>query len=364
MSSILFTTFDGGGNVPPTLAVANELRIRGHDVRIIGHSCQATFVTGAGLPFIAYPTARDFHGADNNSPFAWVAMFGDRAMGRDVLAELEARPADLVVVDCLTFGAIEAVATRGIPFVLLEHTFDEYFANMWLRGPVGMGLRLKRFHVSRLLAAARARVVMSLRELDPVMDPPSSVIHAGPVARGVVAEPSEPTVLASLSTIHFRGMEAALQNIVSALGSLPVRAIVTTGPAVDPSSLSVPRNVEVHQFVPHAELMPHVSVVVGHGGHATTMAALAHNLPLVVMPLDPVLDQKMVGTAVAKAGAGRLLTKKAKPAVIGAAVEELLADGRHRQSAAKLGEAIRARSGASAGADAMESVLEGVGAGQ
>jgi UDP:flavonoid glycosyltransferase YjiC (YdhE family) len=358
MSSILFTTFDGGGNVPPTLAVAKELQIRGHHVRVLGHSCQETVVTGAGLPFKSYPTARDFRGADNNSPFAWLAMFGDRAMGRDVLAELEERPADLVVVDCLTFGAIEAVADRGAPFVLLEHTFDEYFANMWLRGPIGIGLRTKRFHVNRLVAAARARVVMSLRELDPVIDPPSSVVHAGPVAPGVVAAPSEPTVLASLSTIRFRGMEAALQNIVNALGSLPVRGIVTTGPAVDPASLSVPASVEVHQYVPHTDLMPQTSVVIGHGGHATTMSALAHSLPLVVMPLDPVLDHKMVGTAVEHAGAGRLLTKKAKPEVIAAAVEELLADGPRRRSAARLGEAIRARAGASAGADAMESILE------
>ena len=39
--------------------------------------------------------------------------------------------------------------------------------------------------------------------------------------------------------------------------------------------------------MPHAELMPGVSVFVGHGGHGSAMTALAHDVPVVVLPLDP-----------------------------------------------------------------------------
>jgi UDP:flavonoid glycosyltransferase YjiC (YdhE family) len=104
--------------------------------------------------------------------------------------------------------------------------------------------------------------------------------------------------------------------------------------------------------------MPKVSLVIGHGGHATTMAALAHDLPLVVLPMHQVLDQKMIGTAVEKAGAGRLLTKKAKPPVIAGAVTELLADGPHRIAAARLGQQIRSQSGVRAAADNLEAMIE------
>jgi len=31
--------------------------------------------------------------------------------------------------------------------------------------------------------------------------------------------------------------------------------------------------------------MPEVSLVVGHGGHGTTMQALAHDLPVLLMPM-------------------------------------------------------------------------------
>ena len=83
-------------------------------------------------------------------------------------------------------------------------------------------------------------------------------------------------------------------------------------------------------------------LVVGHGGHATTMRALAHDLPLLVMPMHPMLDQPMVGAG----GRGRRRRTRgsrraATPTRSGAAVDELLADGPHRAAAARLGAAIR-----------------------
>ena len=87
-------------------------------------------------------------------------------------------------------------------------------------------------------------------------------------------------------------------------------------------------------------------MVIGHGGHATTMAALAHDLPVLVMPMHPMLDQKMVGQSLVDAGAGRLLSKHAKPAVIAAVVGQLVGEGPHRAAAARLGATIRRTSGA------------------
>jgi UDP:flavonoid glycosyltransferase YjiC (YdhE family) len=120
--------------------------------------------------------------------------------------------------------------------------------------------------------------------------------------------------------------------------------------------LAAPSNVELRGFVPHAQLLPAVSMVIGHGGHATTMAALAHDLPVLVMPMHPMLDQKMVGQSLVEAGAGRLLSKNAKPAVIAAVVDELMSEGPHRAAAARLGAAIRTASGAIAGAELVESI--------
>ena len=78
--------------------------------------------------------------------------------------------------------------------------------------------------------------------------------------------------------------------------------------------------------VPHAEVLPRAAAVVGHGGHSTTMRALAHGVPVLVMPMHPLLDQPMVGAAVARAGAGLVLPRTAPSARI--AVGRDVAPGR------------------------------------
>ena len=97
--------------------------------------------------------------------------------------------------------------------------------------------------------------------------------------------------------------------------------------------------------------------MVGHGGHATTMVALAHDLPLLVIPMDAMTDQPFIGKAIQRAGAGRTMGRKSSPEKIRAAIEELLADGPHRAAAARLGAVVRALPGATTGADLVEDVL-------
>jgi UDP:flavonoid glycosyltransferase YjiC (YdhE family) len=360
MADILFVTWDGGGNVPPAVEVGTQLRDRGHTVRFLGHARLADRFTQAGLRFSAFEQARRFDSTVSNSPVEMIAMFGDRAMGRDVLDELERAPADVVVVDCLLLGVMDVIAEGGQEYVALEHLYDEYLMKSWLRGPIGLGLRAKRIHSLRLLDQAQIRLVACSRELDPGADKAlerTNVVYTGPAVTGAPADPVEPTVLVSLSTFNFAGQAKALQNILTALEGLPVRAIVTTGPSIDAGDLVVPANAELHRWLPHAEVMPQVSLVIGHGGHATTMQALGHDLPLIVMPMHPLLDQPMVGKSVEQAGAGRLLKKKSSPATIRAAIEEQLSDPRFRVGAARLGADIRESRGATTAADRVLSLV-------
>ena len=358
MSNVLFVTWDGGGNVPPALGIAAELQQRGHRVRVMGHPTQDAHVTGMGLDFTAFHTARPFTAVDHHTPIDYIGVFGDRAMGRDVVAEMRREPAELVIIDCILFGAMQAVAAEGIPYVVLEHMYDAYLVRKWLRGPMGIGMATKRIPTRRLLNGAVARMVACAEELDPAASGPRPVnLHyTGPVVTGAPAAPPEPTVLASLSTVNFPGQARAMQSILDALGTLDVHGIATVAPAIGTETLSAPPNVELHGFVPHAELLPRVSMVIGHGGHATTMAALAHELPVLVMPMHPMLDQKMVGRSLVDAGAGRLLSKTSKAAVIAAAVDELMTEGPHRAAAARLGAAIRTTPGAQAAADLVETL--------
>ncbi len=344
MARILFATWDGGGNVPPALGIAAELTARGHDVKVMGH---------AGQGFDDYATARPFKATAKNSPVAYARAFGDRRMAADVLAE----PADLVVVDCMLFAVMDALRRAGRPYIVLEHLYDGYLRQKWLRGPLGMAMRAMRLRPTQALDGAARCLVTSLGELDPGHDgtPPANVAFTGPVVTGTPAAAAQPTILVSLSTCNYPGQQAVLQNVLDAVAELPARTLVTTGPMTY-DDLRVPARVELHGYVSHAELMPTLSLVIGHGGHATTMAALAHDLPLLILPMHPLLDQPLVAESVERAGAGRRLPKKASPAAIRAAVAELLAPGPHREAAARLGAAIRAARGAATAADEIERI--------
>jgi UDP:flavonoid glycosyltransferase YjiC (YdhE family) len=358
MSTILFVTWDGGGNVPPALALATELARRGHTVRVLGHATQQREVTAAGLPFRAYPSARPFSSAAANSPVALARTFGDRAMGADVAAELDARPADLVVVDCLLFGAMEAVARRGTPYVVLEHFFDGYLRGPGLRNPLGLGLWLSGLRPRRLLDGAALCLVASLAALDPgATAPAGNVVHTGPFVTGVPTRPETPTVLVSLSTYRFPGMVPVWQRVLDGVADLPVRVIATTGPVVEPADLRAGANTDLRSWAPHAEVMPTVSAVVGHGGHSTTMLALAHVLPMVVIPMYALADQPMVGRAVRDAGAGIALGKKASAAAVRAAVGRVLEEPAYGAAAARLGRQVRDLDGLHRAADLVAGLV-------
>ena len=355
MSEIVIVTWDGGGNVPPALAIGAELQSRGHGIRILGHASQRPVVEAAGFRAVDARQTMDFTAGGTHSTRDLIAAFGDRGAGRDLHAELSRQAADLVLVDALTFGALDAARASGVRYAVLEHFYDGYYQGL-LRGPLGLALRAKGLRPGRSLRDAAVRVVTSLPELD-VVQPSAAVRQVGPVLTWRPRVVGEPTVLVSLSTFGYAGMRQRLQDALDGCAGLDARVVVTTGPHVDPASLRVPPGVEVHRVVPHDELMPRAGVVVGHGGHGTAMRALAHDAPVVVLPMDPRSDHVTVGRSLEAAGAGRMVRATDGPAAIAAAVQGLLGDGPHRAAAARLGDAVRSAPGAVGAADALEDVL-------
>ena len=96
----------------------------------------------------------------------------------------------MVVVDCLLFGVMAELARAGRPYVVLEHLYDAYLTGGWMRGPMGLGMRLKRLHPTRALTIAQLRLVASVPSLDPAGDRPG-LTYVGPVCP--VGPPSTPT---------------------------------------------------------------------------------------------------------------------------------------------------------------------------
>jgi UDP:flavonoid glycosyltransferase YjiC (YdhE family) len=365
MGDILFVTWDGGGNVPPAVGIATELQRRGEIVRMLGHEQQRGPIEGAGLRFEPYSHPHTFSSTTPKPWLRWwrssLALVNDRSLGVDLLASVQRESTDLVVIDCALPTVLRAAEQSRMRRAVLVHSF--YSMGAWSMGSDGPIARLRGRPPTKPWGGAEVGLIATLRSLDPDGDKtlPSSIRFTGPVWQGTprpAPQPDgQPRILVSLSSVSFPGQERVLQNILDAVGGLPLSAVVTAGLAVPTEDLRVPANAELHAFMPHADVLPTVSMVIGHGGHATTMAALSHDLPVIVLPMAKFMDQLKIGQALEKVGAGRLLPKRSSPARIQQAIEQVLGDKRYRSAASQLGAQIRQRDGASTAADAITEIL-------
>ena len=398
----LFALWDGGGAVPPELGVARRLIGRGHDVRVIADPTlrdQAVAIGAGFTPWDAAPHRTTGAASEDpvkdwevRNPISMLARIRDRllagpagAMAADTAAELTDHVPDALVADYFMFGAMIPAQAAGLPVAALV-------PNIWAlptpgAPPLGPGFPLARGPLGRsrdailtsltnrvfakglpVLNAARAehglapltsfydQVLTTQRILvltSPTFDyaapfVPDNVRYVGPMLdEPGWAEPislpwphdEQPLVLVGLSST-FQDQAALVQRIIDALSDLPVRAVVTTGPAMDPALFTATGTVHVVQSAPHGPLIARAAVVVTHCGHGTTLKSLAAGVPLVCIPMGR--DQDDTAARVVHHGAGVRLTPRASTDQIRAAIGKVLTHGEYRIAAERLADAIAA----------------------
>ncbi|MCZ0978223.1 glycosyltransferase [Streptomyces diastatochromogenes] len=133
-----------------------------------------------------------------------------------------------------------------------------------------------------------------------------------------------------------------LRTAIDGLLPLDTRVLVATSSVVDPAELGeLPDRVVALPWVPQPEALAHAAVVVHHGGHGTTLGALAAGLPQLILPAEG--DGFSNAPAVTAAGAGRLLIgEDVSAAGVRAEVHTLLTDTAHRDAARAIADEIAA----------------------
>lgn len=359
----LFLTADFGGNVPPTLAVADELGRRGVQVEVAGLPAGRTPLP---QPLFA-PAAATAPEHANPGPAQALPLLRLMA-GRRTRAEAQrivtSRRADLVVVDCMLPAVLDGALRTGRPVAVLFHTLGEYWIHTFDGGAGGLVFGALGLRPRRLWERAQARLLLTDRELDPSSDDPALRQYSwtGTTEQGAPPAPRDRAtrrqVLVALSSTDWPGMLPVYRRIVTALSDLPVDAVVTTGGVDLGGELTGTANVEVLGWADHGELLPRMDLMVGHGGHSSTMKALAHGVPLLVLPINATSDQRLIGQVIQEQGLGRWLPKRAKADQVRDAVQEILAAPRLRECAARTGERMRALPpGAAVAADALAGLV-------
>jgi MGT family glycosyltransferase len=142
-----------------------------------------------------------------------------------------------------------------------------------------------------------------------------------------------------------------MRRLVDVLSRSPHRFIVSKGPRAD--EFELPDNMWGGDRLPQTTILPHVDLVITHGGNNTTTEALHFGKPMIVLPLF--WDQYDNAQRMDELGFGvRLDTYAFEEEQLHGAIGRLLGDARLRAAMAANGDAIRARDGKVVAADLIE----------
>jgi MGT family glycosyltransferase len=151
---------------------------------------------------------------------------------------------------------------------------------------------------------------------------------------------SRPLIYLTLGTAF--GTPELLTTAIEGLATLDARVVVAAGRVRLVQLGDLPDNVTVQAWVPQAELLPHVDVVVHHGDSGTTRGALTVGAPQLILPQGA--DQFANADAVSAAGAGlRLLPDELSADAIAEHIRKLLphhGNAGHRDAARTIAEEI------------------------
>ncbi|HEX6116101.1 MAG TPA: nucleotide disphospho-sugar-binding domain-containing protein [Solirubrobacterales bacterium] len=385
------------GHLYPALALARELRGRGHEMLVETFEERRELVEGLGLGFAAAAERIAFPGAPAPAGAPSLAR-----AARELAPKLRGFRPDLVVADMWTLTPALAAEVAGIPrATLIPHPYPAHepglpFYPLGLqpaRTPLGraawralwpaVGTRLPNTRLRAVRAgidatraelglpsltrydgqiSERLALVATFPQLEYPRRWPAGAHVTGPMSfelpQTEIELPADrPLVLVAASTE--RDPEQRLARVaLDALADEPVRVVVSLNRPGGRWSGPVPANAAVHDWVPYAQVMPRAAAVVCHGGHGTVARALAEGKPVLVAPRAG--DQAENGARVAWAGAGLMLPQRLLGrGALRAAVRRLLGDPRPGRRAEAIAAWARTHDGAAAGAELVERAVDG-----
>jgi MGT family glycosyltransferase len=144
-----------------------------------------------------------------------------------------------------------------------------------------------------------------------------------------------------------------MKELVAELADTPHRYIVSKGP--QHAEYDLADNMIGEEFLPQTSVLPHVDVVITHGGNNTTTECMWFGKPMVVLPIF--WDQHDNAQRVDETGYGvRLRTYDRAGGELAAALDRMLSDEQVRARCAAAGERLRLQPGTERAADLIEAL--------
>ncbi len=359
---LIFTFIGGSGHFLPLVPVARAAAAAGRTVAFgCGPSMRATveaagftvFPLGTGaavaparLPLRPLDSARE----DDEFRDRFVRGAAARRVPQILALCADWRP-DVVVCDEADFGSMLAAERLGLPHA----TVLVMAAGSFVRAEV-VGEALNDLRAAHGLPPDPG-LEMLYRHLALSPFPPGFRDPAFPLpatahsfrtteAPAISARPpGPPIVYFTLGTVFNLESGDLFSRTLAGLRDLPVNVVATVGEGIDPAEFGPqPANVRIERYIPQESILPKCSLVVSHGGSGSVLGALAHGLPMVLIPMGA--DQPLNAARCEQLGVGRALDPiAATPASVGEAVSIALADLRYRRVAERFRDEIAALPG-------------------
>jgi len=392
------TTRGSAGHVLPLAPFGHACLRAEHEVMVAAQRQHQANVERAGLAFSPVEDPPEHEWVPLMEQFAQLGieaanarMIGEFFAGIDARAALPGlrtivedwRP-DIIVRETWEFASTLVAEMCGIPLVrvglgvaaveelsihLAAAVLDEARANLGLP-PDPAGDRLRDTPYFTMVP-------------EPLEDPaaaPPKLTHRFSPGAPAAAPPltdwwpgnDDPLVYLTFGSVTAGGslpyFPALYRAAIDALAQVSARVLVTIGDSRDPDALGpLPPNVHVERWVPQDAVAPHAAVIVCHGGYGSTLGALSHGVPLVVLPLFST-DQWANAAAVARAGAGIALDEELSTrhvldlpgpdtlSKLGSSVRRLLGDASYGREARRIADATRALPPVDAAVDALAAI--------
>ncbi|HEY5783897.1 MAG TPA: glycosyltransferase [Microlunatus sp.] len=364
---VVFAALGAYGHLFPMLPLAVACQDAGHEV-----------VVATGAPFLNRLPLRTVPGLPAAVDLAWaeqevrrrhpdlhgfeatLAMFGDVTAGATTATMLEvltSERADLLVTEPLHLGAAIAGNLLDIPTLAFAIGLVPFMAATL--HPVTIGYQ-RELWLERGLTPPDAKLLGQavLDPCPPSLQMPSDEMPSDeapripirsvawraaetPLPGWLTAGAVRPRVYLTLGTVSFGAVEV-LRRAASEIASLDVDLLVAVGPEGDPTLLGeLPSNVHVERFVPQAEVLGRVDLIVHHGGTGTVLAALEAGLPQVILPQGA--DQPFNADLISRSGAGHhQANEDHAPGSIASLVGPLLGECPERETAVRIAVEIAA----------------------
>jgi UDP:flavonoid glycosyltransferase YjiC (YdhE family) len=366
---VIFTFSGGQGHLDPLVPIARAATAAGHTVAFAGRPWMVPKVETLG--FVCFPGGKDEGLEPVTRPLAPIDMereardlvigFGQRvarSRAPDLLSTFERWRPDVVVWEETDPAAGITAERLGLPHATVPVLACGMVAASFAEGynpvreenglePDPSGEMLSRY----LVLSPFPETLRDPRNPAPRRAHGIRIVDVDRTSRAVRPRPDWATVIEGAPSIYFTlgtvfNHESGdlFPRVLAGLRGLPINLLVTVGREIDPATLGPqPANVRIERFVAQAAVLPHVDLVISHGGSGSVLGALAHGRPMVVLPIGA--DQPLNAERIGALGVGRSLDAvEATPDDVRQTASSVLADATYRDAAGRLADEIAALS--------------------